>query len=135
MTCKYVIPEMKRVGGGAIVNTASIWGVQGAGDQAAYCAAKGGVVLLTKSLAIECAPHGIRVNCVCPGYTRTLHSEEWFGALDEPEKEREEFLSDIPMGRPASADEIANVSLYLVSDEAAFVTGHVLMVDGGYTTR
>lgn len=131
-----VIPEMKRFGGGgSIINTSSIWGIHGAAEQSAYCSAKGGLVLLTKALALESAPYGIRVNCVAPGYTRTKHSAEFWAALSNGEEAERVFLGQIPLARAAEPDEIAGAYVYLASDDSAWVTGHTLTVDGGYTAR
>lgn len=135
LMCKYAIRAMKRNGGGSIVNTASQWGMYGVSQQSAYCAAKGGVIALTRALAIETATEGIRVNCICPGYTDTEHAREWFATLPDAERVRAQLLSRIPLGRPASPREVAQASLYLASDNAMFVTGQVLAIDGGYTAQ
>jgi NAD(P)-dependent dehydrogenase (short-subunit alcohol dehydrogenase family) len=133
MMSKYAIPEMIKGGGGAIVNNASGWGLVGGAKAAAYCASKGGVVLLTKAMAIDHARAGIRVNCVCPGDVDTpmlpadarRRELAWHAYLAE--------AADRPMGRIGRPEEIASVVLFLASDEASFMTGAIVAVDGGGT--
>ena len=133
--CKFALPAMRESGGGAIVNISSILGLVGSPVQAAYGATKGAVRLFTKGVALECAEAGwnIRVNSVHPAYIRTpmveRYAETW-GSL----KKGLEALGDLhPIGRVGEAEEVANVVLYLASDEAKFVTGAELLIDGGYT--
>ncbi|MBB3190665.1 SDR family NAD(P)-dependent oxidoreductase [Halomonas cerina] len=119
---------MVRQGSGSIVNCASILGVFGQSQTAAYTAAKGGVVNLTRTLALEAAPKGVRVNAIGPGYIDTPLLE----ALDD---DMLQGLIDLhPLGRLGRPEEIANAFLFLASDEASFVTGAHLLVDGGFTT-
>ncbi len=125
------IPWMIERGGGAIVNTASGWGLAAGPRAAAYCASKGAVVQLTKAMAIDHASEGIRVNCVCPGDIDTPMLESEADDLGAP---RAEFLSAAaarPMQRVGSPEEVAAAILYLAGDEAAFVTGTALVIDGG----
>jgi NAD(P)-dependent dehydrogenase (short-subunit alcohol dehydrogenase family) len=129
--CKYAIPEMIKRGGGSIINTASIMGLVGGSLSAVYPATKGGVVLLTKNAALDYAQHNIRVNCVCPGHIETPLLQR---LLDNP-AQREQLLRQYPMGRLGQAREIAQGVLFLASDEASFVTGSALVLDGGYTAR
>ncbi|OZI61117.1 SDR family NAD(P)-dependent oxidoreductase [Bordetella genomosp. 11] len=119
-------------GGGVIVNTASMYGVVAAPERAAYCAAKAGVIALTKSLAVEWACHGLRVNALCPGYIRTALVDDLIarGALDAGRIE-----GRAPMGRLGSPQEMAEVALFLASDAARYTTGHAMLSDGGWTAN
>ena len=129
LSSKYAIPRMIKNGGGSIVNIASIYGIVGGRIRAAYAASKGGVVNLTRSMALDYALHKIRVNCVCPGFVNTP-------LLKNILKNKEEYqaLADLhPMGRLGDMLEIALGVLYLASDESSFVTGIALPIDGGYT--
>jgi NAD(P)-dependent dehydrogenase (short-subunit alcohol dehydrogenase family) len=125
------IPVMQKSGGGAIVNTASGWGLVGGRRAAAYCASKGAVVQLTKAMALDLAEHNIRVNCICPGDTDTDMLRSEAAQLGQP---LERFLTDAadrPLKRLGRPDEIARAVLFLASDASAFVTGTSLVVDGG----
>jgi NAD(P)-dependent dehydrogenase (short-subunit alcohol dehydrogenase family) len=131
LACKFAIPVMVRNGGGVIVNVSSGWGMVGGRCAAAYCASKGGVVLLTRAMAIDHGPEGIRVNCICPGDTDTPLLRSEAGQLGVPE---DEFLADCakrPMGRIGRPEEIARSILYLAGPDASYVTGTTLVVDGG----
>jgi len=129
---KYVVPEMLKKGG-AIVNVASISGVLPGTEESAYAASKGGIVLLTQTMALDYAKYNIRVNSVSPGWTRTpmtLKAIEEMGGWDVVEP----FIKRVqPFGRLGEPEEVANVILFLASDEASLVTGANIMVDGGYT--
>lgn len=129
--CRAFGQHMLAQGRGSIVSTASMSGLisNHPQPQAAYNASKAGVIHLTRSLAGEWASRGVRVNCVAPGYTATPLTKR---GLDTPEW-RETWLKETPMGRLAEPAEIAPAVLYLASDAASFVTGHALVVDGGYT--
>jgi NAD(P)-dependent dehydrogenase (short-subunit alcohol dehydrogenase family) len=133
--CRAVLPVMERQGGGVIVNTASISGVVGLVNQAAYSASKGAVVMLTRQLAIECAPANVRVNAVAPGAIDTPFLHRLLEPLEDPAAVARAIQAEHPLGRWASAEEIARSIVFLASDEASFVTGAVLAVDGGYTAR
>jgi NAD(P)-dependent dehydrogenase (short-subunit alcohol dehydrogenase family) len=136
LVSKFAIPVIAARGGGAIVNVASNAGLVGFPNLAAYCASKGGLVLLTKAMALDTAPLKIRVNAVCPGHTRTPMGDGFVAAQADPEAFVAEFINrQHPIGRMAEADEIARAILYLASDEASFVTGTALAADGGYTAR
>ena len=128
---KHEIPAMKRGGGGAIINTASVGGVIGTAGVTAYCATKHGVVGLTKSAALDHVGDGIRINALCPGGTRTEMLAEWF---KDPEVERR-AVSQTPIGRMADPAEMARAVLFLASDDASFMVGHALLVDGGLTAQ
>lgn len=128
---KYAIPVMEQVGGGAIINTASAWGLVGGRKAAAYCASKGAVVLLTKAMALDHGERNIRVNCICPGDTDTPMLRDEAEQLGEP---TEGFLAEAaqrPLKRIGRPEEIAQAALYLASDASSFVTGTALVVDGG----
>lgn len=129
---KYEIPVMEKQGGGAIVNTASIYGLAGAAEYIAYNAAKHGVVGITKTAALEYAPDGIRINAVCPGYIRTPMTLP--GIEANPELGRR-MVSQTPMGRLGRPEEIAEAVVWLCSDAASFVTGHTMTADGGYMAQ
>ena len=128
---KYEMPHMLRQGSGAIVNTASAWGLVGAPGASAYVASKHGVVGLTKTAALEYAQQGIRVNCVCPGVIHTPMTER---GLSDPER-RPRIIASEPMGRVSTPEEIAEAVVWLCSDASSFVTGHTMTVDGGYVAQ
>ena len=128
---KYAIPEMRKVGGGSIINTSSIYGLVGSPGSTAYHAAKGAIRIFSKAAAIQYAPDGIRVNSIHPGFMRTPMTRPRY---EDPVRHTE-LLERIPMGRMGTADEIAYGMLYLASDESAFVTGSELVIDGGVTAQ
>jgi len=128
---KYVIPVMAAGGGGSIVNTGSGWGLKGGPKAAAYCAAKGGVVNLTRAMAIDHGRDGIRVNCVCPGDTDTDLLRDEARQLGEDETAFLASCADRPLSRIGQPEDIANAVLYLASDLSQWVTGTFLLVDGG----
>ncbi|MDS1030519.1 glucose 1-dehydrogenase [Bacillota bacterium LX-D] len=127
---KHAIPYIQKSGGGSIINNASILGHVGTPGATAYNAAKGGVIILTKNLALDYAKDNIRVNAVCPGYIRTPMVEE--GAFKEM---LDQLKALHPIGRLGNPIEVAYCVLFLASDESSFVTGSSLMVDGGYTAQ
>lgn len=133
LACKHALPLMLEQRGGSIVNIASIEGVQGTEGGSSYNASKGGVVILTKNMAIDYGRAGIRVNCICPGFIDTplLRS-----VMDSPGLSTvKDHYRDLHMlGRFGQPEEIAAAALFLASDDASFVTGHALVVDGGYTS-
>ena len=132
----YAVPEMEKAGGGSIINLASTMGLVGypagfGGGFNPYPPSKGGVVQFTRTLAIDSARKNIRVNCLCPGFVATNFTRS---LTEDPETNA--FLEGLhPMGRLGDPEEIANVALYLASDDASYVTGVALTVDGGYTAR
>ena len=118
------------------MNVASNAGLVGFPNLAAYCASKGGMVQLTKAMALDCAKLNIRVNAVCPGHTRTPMGDGFIAAQSNPDTFVKEFVNvKHPIGRMAEADEVARTILFLASDDASFVTGAILAVDGGYTAQ
>src|SRR3954466_5955693 len=127
---KYQIPLMLKQGGGAIVNTSSGAGVKGFAGQAAYCAAKHGVVGLTKAAALDYAKANIRVNAVCPGIIETPMMDRFSGGTPEG---RARVIAQEPVGRMGRPEEIAAAVVWLCSDAAAFVVGHAMVIDGGQT--
>jgi NAD(P)-dependent dehydrogenase (short-subunit alcohol dehydrogenase family) len=131
--CRAVIPIMRRQRGGAIVNVASTTALVGLPGRAAYSAAKAGVVALSRTLAVELAGDGIRVNAVSPGATDTEMVRAGYRAAPDPDAARRRHAANQPIGRLSAPGEIAAAVLYLVSDQAATVTGTNLVVDGGFT--
>ncbi|MEW6424741.1 MAG: glucose 1-dehydrogenase [Bacillota bacterium] len=133
LVSKYAVLEMKKAGGGVIVNVASIAALKGIPDRSAYSASKGALVSLTKAMAIDYINDNIRVNCVCPGTTLTEGLEERIRASADPEAARAGFCARQPMGRLGKEEEIAQAILFACCDEAAFMTGSVITIDGGAT--
>lgn len=130
--CKYAIPQMLKAGGGSIINIASFVAILGCTvPQDAYTASKGGLIALTKSLAVQYAPRGIRVNAICPGPIET----PMLRTLWTSEEERNKRLNRIPLGRFGAPEDIVYLALYLASDEASWTTGAVMLADGGVTSN
>ena len=131
--CKHGVALMK-ARGGSIINLSSIDGIIGEADLAAYCASKGAVRTLTKSVAVHCAEqgYGIRCNSIHPGYIWTPQTENYLAGLGKLDAERARALARHPIGRLGRPDDIAYMVLYLASDESSFVTGAEMVVDGGY---
>jgi NAD(P)-dependent dehydrogenase (short-subunit alcohol dehydrogenase family) len=130
-------PHMIEAGGGSIVNQASVAGLVGIANFAAYCAAKGAVIALTRSMSVDLAPRGIRVNAIAPGTVFTPLMEPMLTARGGGDLERglAMTVAKYPIGRLGTPEEIAAVALFLASDEAAFVTGSILAADGGMTSQ
>ncbi|MCX8115196.1 MAG: SDR family oxidoreductase [Burkholderiaceae bacterium] len=129
---KAMLPKMIAAGGGVILNMASVLGAQKAApNRLAYAASKAAVAGFTRALAIDHVKQGIRVNCVCPGTVDTPSLEERIQAFADPVQARKDFIARQPMGRLATAEEIAETFVYLVSDESSFMTGQAIFVDGG----
>jgi NAD(P)-dependent dehydrogenase (short-subunit alcohol dehydrogenase family) len=119
---------------GSILSTASVFGLWGSGGQAAYCAAKAGVVMLTKCLALDGAKAGIRANCVCPGFVETPMLEQFLAQQPDPDAARAGAAGLHPLGRLGAPRDVADAFVYLASDEARWLTGTALVVDGGLTS-
>jgi len=131
---KFALPHMIAQKSGVIINNGSGWGIVGGNEAVSYCASKGGVVLLTKAMALDHARQGIRVNCLCPGDVETpmlgedarMRGMTW-------EEYHEQAVAQRPMGRIGTPGEIAKAALFLASDDSTFMTGATLVVDGGGT--
>lgn len=128
-----VLPHMLEQQAGVIVNTASVGGMVGLRDRAAYCASKGAVIAFTKQVALQYAGTGVRCNCVCPGTVDSPWVQGLLDQADDPVARRAELVARQPVGRLGTPSEIAKAALYLASDDAAFATGTALVVDGGLT--
>ena len=118
---------------GTIINMASVGGVVGIRDRLAYCTSKFAVVGLTKSMALDHALDGIRINCICPGRVETPWVAQRLAEYPDPEKARREMTATQAVGRMGRPEEIAAAALYLASDESSFVTGSAFMIDGGWS--
>ncbi len=135
LVAKYCIPEMLKRGGGAIVNIASIQGIANQKRVAAYAAAKGGVIALTRAMGVDYAAQNIRANCICPGGVITPMMYEAMALRYQPEQYDEEIRKsgeNYPVGRLAEPEEIAKVAVFLCTSESSFMTGSTVVVDGGY---
>ncbi|MEZ4521979.1 MAG: glucose 1-dehydrogenase [Thermomicrobiales bacterium] len=134
---KFAIPQMRKQGGGAIINVASVYGLIGAPGVTAYAASKGGLVMLTKQMAVDYAGENIRINAICPGFVDTdLGGRRAAMPPDqraEAQALRERRAALQPIGRQAQTEEMAGLALYLASDEASFMHGAVIPIDGGAT--
>jgi len=131
--CRAVIAGMLAEGRGAIVNNASINGLRGNTGLVAYSAAKGGVVAMTRSLALDYAKRGVRVNCICPAAIDTKMTRDYLDSVADRAAVEKAIVAKHPIGRMATADEVAALAIFLASDEASFLTGLAIPVDGGRT--
>jgi NAD(P)-dependent dehydrogenase (short-subunit alcohol dehydrogenase family) len=135
---KYAVPELRKAGGGAVIFTASTAGLVGSSFSPVYSLAKGGIVNLTRAFALLLAPDNIRVNCVCPALVDTPMAPGFMGPGTAEEKAATQMMflkNAVPLGRMARAEEVGHAVLFLASDEASFITGAALPVDGGMTAR
>ena len=133
LVCKHGIPELIAAGGGSVINVASFVALVGCSvPQDAYTASKGAVLVLTKSLAVQFGPKGVRANAICPGPIETPLLSAWL--FKEP-AEKAKRLNRIPMGRFGKSEDIVNMALFLASDESSWTNGAALVVDGGITSN
>src|SRR5919197_234072 len=132
--CREALPRLIADGGGTIVNVASISGVVGLPAQGAYCATKGAIAQITRQLAVEHAADGVRVNAIAPGAVDTSFVDKALGTGPDPQREQD-IAAAHPLGRMASPEEIARIMVFLASPASEFMTGAVVMADGGYTAR
>ena len=135
LCCKHALPHMREQGSGAIVNIASIHAFMTTYNQFPYAAAKSGMVGLTRSLALDFGKYQIRVNAICPGWVRTQLVDEWLELQPEGKAAEQRVLDQQPLGRMAAPMEIANFVAFVASDEASFMTGAALLIDGGLSAR
>ncbi|MHB9036705.1 MAG: SDR family NAD(P)-dependent oxidoreductase [Armatimonadota bacterium] len=129
---KYAIPHLRKTRGN-IINISSMVGLVGQPNAGAYSATKGGQIAMSKGMAIDFAPDGIRVNVICPGWIQTPLVEDWFSQQKDPDAARKYIYGQHPLGRIGTIDECGKAAVYLGSDDAAFVTGITLNIDGGIT--
>jgi NAD(P)-dependent dehydrogenase (short-subunit alcohol dehydrogenase family) len=134
---KFAVPEIEAAGGGSIINQGSVAALVGIRNFAAYCAAKGAVVALSRAMAVDLAPRAIRVNCICPGTVLTPLMEQLIRARGEGDLERGIDLTvpKYPLGRLGTPEDVARVALFLAGDDASWITGSVYTVDGGMTAQ
>jgi len=132
--CKYGLAQMIKQGGGVILNTASVAGLEGHCGLPDYCASKHGVIGLTKSIALDYAQHNIRANCICPGGVQTNIAREIVGRIapEQLMKMGQMAMAHSPIKRQAQPEEIARAALFLCSEDSSFITGHTMIVDGGW---
>jgi len=130
--CHAALPIMKEQGSGAIVNVGSLASIFGQPRQAAYSLTKGAVLNMTRAIAAEVGRYDVRANTVCPGFTDTNMVQTMLQAYDDPEQTREDLVSGYPLGRLGEAEEIADAICFLASDDASWITGEGLVIDGGY---
>ncbi len=135
LCCKAIVSHMIEAGGGTIINIASVAGMVGLKNRAAYCASKGAVISLTQAIAVDHVGQHIRCNCICPGTVDSPWVGRLLAAAPDPAAERAALVARQPMGRLGTPEEIAKAALYLASDDAAFITGSSLVIDGGLTAQ
>jgi NAD(P)-dependent dehydrogenase (short-subunit alcohol dehydrogenase family) len=128
------LPSLRRAGKGAIVNIGSVLGLVAMRQRAAYCASKGGVTMLTKAMALDHAHEGIRVNCICPAIVETELVHGLFSNTPEGRQARQARIGTLPLGRFGKPDDIADLAVFLASDESSWITGTTIPADGGLTT-
>jgi NAD(P)-dependent dehydrogenase (short-subunit alcohol dehydrogenase family) len=129
--CRRAVPVMQRQGSGSIINMSSIAGPTGVTNRGVYSVSKAGVIGLTKSLAMDFIGDGIRVNCICPATVDTPSLQQRIAAAPDPMAARRAFIARQPMGRMGSPEEVAAMALFLASDDSRYMTGQVIIMDGG----
>ena len=129
---RHALPHLKQTRG-VVINMSSMVGLVGQPNASAYAATKGGIIALTKNMAIDLAPYGIRVNVICPGWIQTPLVEDWFGQQDDPAAARQYVYAQHPLNRIGTVQEVGKAALFLATDDSAFTTGSVLECDGGVT--
>lgn len=135
LMARAVLPSFRKAGGGSIVNVGSVLGLVAMRDRAAYCASKGGVTLLTKAMALDHAHENIRVNCICPSIVETDLVQGLFSGTEAGRKARESRLNMLPLGRFGQPQDVAELAVFLASDESAWLTGTAIPIDGGLTAQ
>lgn len=129
---KYALPQLKR-NKGAIINMSSMVGLVGQSNAGAYSATKGGIIAMSKGMALDFAGAGVRVNVICPGWIQTPLVEDWFSQQTDPEKAREYIFGNHPLGRIGTIEECGKAAVFLASSDSAFITGSTINVEGGIT--
>ena len=135
LCCKYIVPAMLKQAGGSVINMASVASFVGFPRDAAYCASKGALLMLTRQLAVDYSQAGVRVNAICPGFIETPQLQYYVAEQEDPEAALAEVAALHPIGRVGQPDEVAATAVFLASDEASFITGASIAVDGGLLTR
>jgi meso-butanediol dehydrogenase / (S,S)-butanediol dehydrogenase / diacetyl reductase len=133
LMCKAALPEFRKAGGGTIVNVGSVLGLVAMKDRAAYCASKGGVSLLTKAIALDHAHENVRSNCICPSIVETELVQGLFAASEEGKALRRARIGSIPLGRMGRPEDVAEMAVFLASEESSWLTGAAVPLDGGLT--
>jgi meso-butanediol dehydrogenase / (S,S)-butanediol dehydrogenase / diacetyl reductase len=133
LVSRAAVPALRRAGGGTIVNIGSYLGLVGLKQRAAYCASKGGMTMLTKAMALDHAAEQIRVNCICPALVETEMALSAMQRMPDPAAYRKQRESQIPLGRAGTPEEVAQLAVFLASDESAWMTGNAIALDGGTT--
>ena len=129
------MPLLRKDGGGSIINIGSIEGLAANPEHAAYCATKGGIHALTKAMAVDLGRDGIRVNAIAPGWIRSDLSDDYINAQANPEEAWESLHKMHPLGRIGEPMDVGKLAVFLASDDSAFVTGQVIVIDGGRTSK
>ena len=131
LVSRAALPELRRAGGGSIINIGSVVGLVGMKKRAAYCAAKGGVAMLTKAMALDHAHENIRINCICPALVETSLVSRLMGRQTDPAAYRRQRAEQIPLGRLGRPEDVAHLAVFLASEESSWMTGAALPLDGG----